>query len=170
MGGSRSRGPYLILKDRTISGNGGHSDRMSPSCWLYPSHLHPTLLLIANCKRYWEFMAYFVVATSILQLFFGSSEFFVGLLGYCALGVEATLPIPQVLANQRARSCKGFRLSVLVSWLLGDIMKTIFFFSSEHVGLQFKLCAGIQFALDAYLGVQFWMFGNSDNLKDLEMS
>lgn len=121
-------------------------------------------------KRYWEFMAYFVVVTTILYLLFGSSDFFVGLLGYCALGVEATLPIPQVLANQKARSCKGFRLSVLVAWLLGDIMKTAFFFSSENVGSQFKICAGIQFALDAYLGVQFWMFGNGDTIKDLEMS
>lgn len=49
-------------------------------------------------------------------------------------------------------------------------MKTAFFFSSEHVGLQFKLCAGVQFALDAYLGVQFCMFGNDDSTKDLEMS
>lgn len=115
-------------------------------------------------------MAYFIIATTILHLLFGSSDFFVGLLGYCALGIEATLPIPQVLANQKARSCKGFRLSVLVAWLLGDIMKTAFFLSSENIGPQFKICAGIQFALDAYLGVQFWMFGNGDSIKDLEMS
>lgn len=115
-------------------------------------------------------MVYFIIITAVLQLFFGSSRFFVGLLGYCALGVEATLPVPQVLANQQARSCKGFRLSVLVSWLIGDIMKIAFFYSSEHVGLQFKLCAGAQFALDAYLGIQFWMFGNGDSTKELEMS
>ncbi|KAH8146876.1 uncharacterized protein LAJ45_09250 [Morchella importuna] len=121
-------------------------------------------------RPYWEFLAYFFVITAILQLFFGSSEFFVGLLGYCALGVEAGLPIPQVLANQKARSCKGFRLSVLVSWLIGDIMKTVFFYSSDHVGMQFRLCAGIQFALDAYLGFQFWMFGNGELAKDFEMS
>lgn len=138
-------------------------------------HLHvvctPAVLLISNLqKRYWEFMAYFIIATTILHLLFGSSDFFVGLLGYCALGIEATLPIPQVLANQKARSCKGFRLSVLVAWLLGDIMKTAFFLSSENIGPQFKICAGIQFALDAYLGVQFWMFGNGDSIKDLEMS
>jgi solute carrier family 66, member 2 len=92
------------------------------------------------------------------------------LVGYVALGVEAMLPIPQVLANQKSRSCTGFRLSVLISWLIGDTMKTIFFYSSDHIGLQFKLCAGVQFALDAYMGVQFWMFGSGETSKDVEMN
>lgn len=160
---------YTLRNDLSISGSGGLRDRTSaPYSKLLIS---PAPLLIwTTSKRYWEFLAYFFVITAILQLFFGSSEFFVGLLGYCALGVEAGLPIPQVLANQKARSCKGFRLSVLVSWLIGDIMKTVFFYSSDHVGMQFRLCAGIQFALDAYLGFQFWMFGNGELAKDFEMS
>ncbi|RPB03531.1 hypothetical protein L873DRAFT_1633082, partial [Choiromyces venosus 120613-1] len=110
-------------------------------------------------KPYWSFLAYFTLTTLTLQLLFGSSQLFIDLVGYVALGVEATLPIPQVLSNQRSRSCDGFRLSVLASWLLGDVMKMLYFFSAQHVGLQFKLCAGVQFVLDAYLGVQFWMFG-----------
>ncbi|CUS10552.1 unnamed protein product [Tuber aestivum] len=110
-------------------------------------------------KPYWTFLLYFTLTALTLHLLFGSSQFFVDVVGYLALGVEATLPIPQVLSNQRSRSCAGFRLSVLASWLLGDVMKMLYFFSAEHVDVQFKLCAGVQFALDAYLGVQFWMFG-----------
>jgi len=39
-------------------------------------------------------------------------------------------------------------------------MKMVFFANAEHVGLQFELCAAVQTAFDAYLGVQFWWFGN----------
>ncbi|KAG0643038.1 hypothetical protein HOY80DRAFT_916829 [Tuber brumale] len=112
-------------------------------------------------KPYWSFLLYFSLTTLTLHLLFGSSQLFIDMVGYLALGVEATLPIPQVLSNQRSRSCDGFRLSVLASWLLGDVMKMLYFFSAKHVGVQFKLCAGVQFTLDAYLGVQFWMFGSS---------
>jgi hypothetical protein len=61
---------------------------------------------------------------------------------------------------------------VLASWLLGDVMKTMYFFSAEHVGLQFKLCAAVQFVLDVYLGAQFWMFGSGDGgaMKDVGMN
>jgi hypothetical protein len=110
-------------------------------------------------RPYWEFLAYFVGITTVLQLLFGSSQTFVDLVGYVALGIEALLPLPQVLANQRSRSCDGFRVSVLASWLIGDAMKMVYFHNAEHVGVQFKLCAFVQMVLDAYLGVQFWWFG-----------
>ncbi|CAZ83424.1 unnamed protein product [Tuber melanosporum] len=111
-------------------------------------------------KPYWSFLLYFSLITLTLHLLFGSSQLFIDMVGYLALGVEATLPIPQVLSNQSSRSCDGFRLSVLASWLLGDVMKILYFFSAEHVSVQFKLCAGVQFTLDTYLGVQSWMFGS----------
>ncbi|RPA87073.1 hypothetical protein BJ508DRAFT_185092, partial [Ascobolus immersus RN42] len=113
-----------------------------------------------NQRPYWEFLAYFFSAFTFLQIFFGSSQTFIDLTGYLSLGIEAVLPLPQVLENQRSRSCSGFRLSVLASWILGDVMKQVFFFSSEHVGNEFKICAGLQMMLDMYLGVQFFMFGN----------
>lgn len=110
-------------------------------------------------RPYWEFLAYFVGVTTALQLLFGRSQLFVDLVGYVALGIEALLPLPQVLANQRSRSCAGFRVSVLASWLLGDAMKMVYFYNAQHVGIQFKACAIVQMVLDAYLGVQFWRFG-----------
>ncbi|KAF8469112.1 hypothetical protein BDZ91DRAFT_655742 [Kalaharituber pfeilii] len=113
-------------------------------------------------KPYWDFLIYFFLTTTALQLLLGSSPIYVALQGYVALGIEATLPIPQVLQNHRAKSCHGFRLSVLASWIIGDIMKQVFFFSADHISLQFKLCAMFQMALDLFLGVQFWMYGNGD--------
>lgn len=46
------------------------------------------------------------ICQAILFLIFGRSEIFVAILGYVALGLESTLPIPQLLryADEMARS------------------------------------------------------------------
>ena len=116
-------------------------------------------------RPYWEFLMYFFLSCSALQLLLGSSSIFIVLQGYFALGIEALLPIPQVLQNQRTKSCHGFRLSVLASWILGDVMKQIFFFTAEHIQLQFKLCALFQMGMDIFLCYQFWAFGGGDDDK-----
>ena len=84
---------------------------------------------------------------------------FIGGLG---LAIEAILPIPQIIANQRARSCKGFRFSVLATWLMGDVMKIAFFFLAEEgkVPWAFKMCGLFQAACDVGLGVQYYMYGD----------
>lgn len=116
-------------------------------------------------KPYWEFLAYFTVVLAALQLFVGSSSAYIALQGYVALSVEAILPIPQILENQRMRSCKGFRLSVLVNWLLGDAFKmTYFFLSDNNVPWAFKLCGLFQAGCDCYLGVQYWMYGEGEGV------
>ncbi|KAI9685052.1 MAG: hypothetical protein M1822_005444 [Bathelium mastoideum] len=112
-----------------------------------------------SMRPYWISVAYYIVALVALQLLLGWSSWFSVLQGYIALGVEATLPLPQVLANEKARSCKGFRLSVLVNWLLGDAMKMMYFFlAPSPIPWAFKLCGLFQSACDAYLGVQYWKF------------
>ena len=104
----------------------------------------------------------FTLLTLLCQVFFGQSTAYNALLGFLALGIEATLPIPQVLQNWGNKSCNGFRLSVLLSWVLGDVMKQVYFFSAEHVNLQFKFCALIQMTMDLVLAWQFWTYGNGD--------
>lgn len=90
------------------------------------------------------------------------------LLGYIGLSVEATLPLPQIFANARLRSCKGFRLSVLASWLAGDAMKMFWFFTSTtEIPWAFKLCGIFQAGCDCFLGIQYLMYGNGDHkVKD----
>lgn len=113
-------------------------------------------------RPYWLFLAYFTAALVVFQFLGGSSRVYVNTIGYAALAVEATLPLPQILNNQRSRSCKGFRLSVLINWLIGDVMKMSFFFLSETtITWAFKLCGLFQFACDMYLGVQHYQFGES---------
>lgn len=119
-------------------------------------------------RPYWEFLSYFTLTVAILQVVFGTSSTFVSLLGFTGLGIEAALPLPQVLQNHKTRSCQGFRLSVLASWLAGDVMKLVFFSHAEHVGVAFKLCAITQMFLDSFLGVQFWWYGSGSTNQEVE--
>ncbi|EME43608.1 hypothetical protein DOTSEDRAFT_72844 [Dothistroma septosporum NZE10] len=122
-------------------------------------------------KPYWQFLAYYTVTLAVLQLLVGTNELYIGLQGYVALSVEAILPIPQILENHRSRSSKGFRLSVLVNWLVGDVFKMTYFFLSEgEVPWAFKLCGMFQAACDCYLGVQYWMYGEGvDTAVDIDL-
>ena len=102
-----------------------------------------------------------LLAVHILLPPISHSETYISTLGLIGLGVEAFLPIPQIVSNQRARSCKGFRVSVLGAWLIGDAMKMgYFFFSGSSVPLAFRVCGVMQCMCDCYLGVQYWMYGN----------
>jgi len=111
-------------------------------------------------RPYWLTLAYYAGGLLLLQMLIGTPSWYVTLQGYVALGIEAGLPIPQILSNQRNQSCKGFRLSVLVNWLVGDVFKMSFFFLAESsIPWAFKLCGLFQACCDAYLGVQYYMYG-----------
>lgn len=132
------------------------------------------LLADRSCTRYWEYLALLTLALLAFQTFLqpGPSSSYTQLIGYMGLATEAILPIPQILANHRAQSCKGFRVSVLANWLLGDAMKMGFFFLAEEgkIPWAFKLCGIFQAACDVGLGIQYWMFGDEskDALEKIE--
>jgi hypothetical protein len=44
-------------------------------------------------------------------------------LGFIALFIESTLPIPQFIANYKRKTCYGFRSSTLAGWVFGDSFK-----------------------------------------------
>lgn len=55
------------------------------------------------------FLAYLVAALTLIHLSPASqSEFYINLLGYIGLAIEATLPVPQIISNYRSNSCQGF--------------------------------------------------------------
>ncbi|KAI9834569.1 MAG: hypothetical protein M1819_002945 [Sarea resinae] len=117
-------------------------------------------------RPYWTFLSYLTI--SLLAGHYFISPLLPGTyfstLGYLGLGIEATLPIPQVLSNYGAKSCRGFRFSVLANWLGGDLMKMIFFFFAEStITWAFKLCGLFQFACDLCLGYQYWLFGDGSD-------
>ena len=83
------------------------------------------------------------VLLTILVLIFGRVDVFVWLLGFIALGLESTLPIPQFMtlvtslfkdcaftvlylsssSNYKQKSLYGFRMSTLIGWVGGDSFK-----------------------------------------------
>ncbi|EXJ60929.1 alpha 1,3-glucosidase [Cladophialophora yegresii CBS 114405] len=115
-------------------------------------------------RPYFIFLGYFAGTLLFIHVFLpflSRTPFYITLLGYVGLAIEAILPVPQILKNHRARSCKGFRLSVIINWLAGDAMKMSYFFlSKEFVPWPFRLCGIFQACCDSYLGVQFWMYGH----------
>ncbi|KUI71000.1 PQ-loop repeat-containing protein 1 [Cytospora mali] len=125
-------------------------------------------------KPYWQTLLWLFIVLTALELvlapFHGLYATYSVMLGYIGLSVEATLPLPQIFSNARSRSCKGFRVSVLASWLAGDAMKMFWFFTSTtEIPWAFKMCGIFQAFCDAFLGIQYMMYGNGEGkLKDDE--
>ncbi|ERT02098.1 hypothetical protein HMPREF1624_00395 [Sporothrix schenckii ATCC 58251] len=116
-------------------------------------------------KPYWQFLLYMFLTLLALQVLLSPFPDVYGaysvLIGYVGLSVEATLPLPQIRANMRARSCRGFRVSVLASWLAGDAMKMFWFFTSTtEIPWAFKLCGLFQAVCDSILGIQYFVYGD----------
>jgi hypothetical protein len=115
--------------------------------------------------RYWQFLLYLFITLVAFELVLsplpGLYKSYSSLIGYVGLGIEATLPIPQILSNARSRSCKGFRVSVLASWIAGDVMKMFWFFTATtEIPWSFKLCGIFQMCCDFFLGGQYFVYGN----------
>lgn len=129
-----------------------------------PLRNHTPVLKADNLRdRYWQFLLYVVVGLIVLEViltpFPGIYALYSTVIGITGLSVEATLPIPQILSNHQSRSCKGFRLSVLASWLIGDAMKIFWFFTAtSEIPWAFKICGIFQASCDSFLGVQYLMY------------
>ncbi|KAK1215481.1 hypothetical protein PQX77_021915 [Marasmius sp. AFHP31] len=110
-------------------------------------------------STYLEFLAGLILIEAILFLIFGRSETYIFIIGFISLGLESTLPIPQLISNYKQRSLYGFRMSTLLGWLGGDTYKTVYFFVKQSP-LQFKVCAIFQLSVDVAIVIQRVIFGN----------
>ncbi|KAI0080181.1 hypothetical protein K474DRAFT_1658175 [Panus rudis PR-1116 ss-1] len=119
------------------------------SFWQWPTY-----------AQYVEFLAGFILCQAILFLVFGRSDVYVSILGFTALGLESTLPIPQLISNYKQKSLYGFRLSTLLGWVGGDSFKTVYFFL-QNSPLPFKVCAIFQLSIDCAIAVQRIYYGNA---------
>lgn len=142
--------PFSATQDGLFSGKRPYN------FWQWRSH-----------KPYWQFLLYLFITLTTLELllapFHALYPSYSALLGIIGLSVEATLPLPQLYANAQSRSCKGFRVSVLVSWLIGDAMKMFWFFTSvTEIPWAFKICGIFQAGCDVLLGVQYLMYGDRE--------
>lgn len=82
-------------------------------------------MLILHKQSYLEFEAILILFHCVTFLALHSFDWYVSGLGFAALGLEATLPIPQLVANFQRKSTAGFRYTVLLGFVLGDFTKTV---------------------------------------------
>ena len=54
-------------------------------------------------------------------------ELYGTVLGLLSLSIEATLGFPQLISNQKSRSVDGLSIFMVVTWFVGDFLKTIYF-------------------------------------------
>jgi len=111
--------------------------------------------------QYIEFLAALILMLTIAFLIFGRMPWFTLSLGFLALGLESTLPLPQVYSNYKHKTLHGFRTSTLVGWVGGDGYKTVYFFAL-HSPIQFKVCASFQLATDFIIVLQRLVYGNEE--------
>jgi uncharacterized protein with PQ loop repeat len=107
---------------------------------------------------YLQFEGVLVMALMLFGAAFGGYGWYTELLGTLALGIEALLPVPQALRNYQAKSTAGLSGTMVVSWLLGDIFKTIYAIA-KPAPVQFMLCGAFQSLIDVVVFVQMqWCY------------
>ncbi|KAK4051249.1 emp24p/erv25p- protein [Microbotryomycetes sp. JL201] len=90
---------------------------------------------------------------------------YVTALGFFALGLEATLPVPQLLTNYERKSTAGFRLSVLASWVGGDAFKFVYFLIKDSP-IAFRVCAAFQLGVDLAICAQTVLYRHNKSDTD----
>jgi len=133
-------------------------------------------------KRYWmkfwnwtTFNAYMVVLSwlciifFILNIIFMKSETYTNILGVLALGIEATLGIPQLLKIREQRSSKGFSKTLLLTWVLGDSFKTGYYLLNESPK-QFLYCGFFQLFIDFLIILQCIHYWNVNSTPAYNIS
>ncbi|KAJ1329491.1 solute carrier family 66 member 2 [Microdochium nivale] len=156
--GGEAAVPFAGVRDGGGSGSGGGGFQRPFNFWRWRSD-----------KPYWKTLLYLFITLLALELLLEPLTpiyaKYSDLVGYVGLAVEATLPLPQLYSNYRSRSCRGFRLSVLINWLLGDSMKMFWFFTGKPGAIPwpFKLCGIFQAACDALIGFQYLLYGDGDS-------
>lgn len=119
-----------------------------------------------NLSSYLFFLAALIVLLTVLQIILGRLSAYVWLLGMFALGLEATLPVPQAMTNYSRKSLGGFRLSVLLGWSFGDAFKTVYFFVQSSP-IQFVISALFALSVDIIICVQLYLY-REQTAKDWE--
>jgi len=109
-------------------------------------------------SRYIEFLVALTLCLAILELIFGRKQWFIDTLGFIALAIESSLPIPQLISNFRQKSLYGFRFTTLLGWFAGDGFKTAYFFYKDQP-LPFKVGAIFQLSIDTAIVVQRFVYG-----------
>lgn len=94
------------------------------------------------------------------------NRFLTHVIGFIALGVEASVVFPQVYLNEVNRSVEGLSKFLVGTWFFGDLMKVLYFLAKSQPA-PFVACGVTQFLVDLYIIGQFSRFGKNSNQKGL---
>lgn len=112
-----------------------------------------------NPMTYLQCIILSILALSALQLLLGWSWVYIQTLGFVGLLIEAVLPVPQIMTNFAMGSVQGFRLSLVASWLAGDVSKlTYFAYATDELAIQFVVCGVVRLLLDLFVGIQYVVY------------
>lgn len=75
-----------------------------------------------NYLDYINCLLSFTSVVGILYIFLHRFDTFIEILGFLSLGLESTLPLPQLLTNFKHRTTEGFSLLILASWVSDTIL------------------------------------------------
>ena len=158
---------YVCLEYRPTEGQGDDTEPGSKQNGRWQRQRPGNLWDWPDYGSYIEFCGIVVLVHGVVFAIMHWSSTYVTVLGFAALGTEATLPVPQFLKNAERKSTEGFRMSVLASWVLGDSFKMLYFLFTG-APLPFAVCAAFQLSVDAGLCVQTWLYRGRTSNMDLE--
>ncbi|RCH99366.1 hypothetical protein CU097_013233 [Rhizopus azygosporus] len=108
---------------------------------------------------YFNCLLAYTTLIALLYLIFHQYSAFIEALGFLSLGIESTLPVPQILTNLKHKNVDGFSWVILASWFLGDGFKAFYFLYTQSP-IQFVVCAILQLSFDTIIVGQFLIYSS----------
>ncbi|KYQ99889.1 hypothetical protein DLAC_03852 [Tieghemostelium lacteum] len=99
------------------------------------------------------FLAIYTFTFFVISYVFLFTPSYFELLGGLSLAIEATLGLPQLLQNYNKKSTKGLSAVLIISWFVGDLFKTLYFYYTS-APLQFIMCGLFQILVDTAITYQ----------------
>ncbi len=104
-------------------------------------------------------IAVLLVNIVFINFAFLDSPIITEFLGYSAMLIESTLAMPQLYRNHMNKSCAGLSIELVAAWVIGDLFKTVFFFSRGSP-TPFILCGLIQLSVDFGVVCQLYLYSS----------
>ncbi|OTF75707.1 PQ-loop repeat-containing protein 1-like protein [Euroglyphus maynei] len=113
---------------------------------------------------YLECMAVFTLITGLIFYFFIDVPLIVEGYGLVALVTESLLASPQFFRNLKFKSVEGMSKLMVLTWFLGDLYKTVYFFVRQ-APFQFLLCGCTQITFDSLIFLQILCYKKASYRK-----
>ena len=84
---------------------------------------------------------------SLFQVFGKNNQYFVNTIGIFSTLVEGCMSVPQIFEIIKTKNVKNLSITLIGCWFFGDIIKTIYFFTTS-TPFQFKILGVIQVSLN----------------------